>query len=55
MAHGQGNRALESSDGSPLTIERGEAQVKARTTEELLELLVEEIQELKAIIKLAIG
>lgn len=55
MAHGQGNRAIESEDGTALQVTNGEAQVRARSTEELLVLLIEEVRELKALITAALG
>lgn len=55
MAQGQGNRALESSDGSPVEVKRGEVQTGAPTTEELLVALLNEVKELKVLLRMAIG
>lgn len=55
MAQGQANRPLESADGTAIDVNKGEASVRARTVEELLAALLEEVQEIKVLLAGIIG
>lgn len=49
MAHGEAVRPLESTDGKTVDITSGAANVKAKTVEELLVIVIERLDTLIAI------